>query len=232
MKYNKEDLIKLIFKDKMSYEEIGRLYGVTGNAIKKTAAKLGIKLPKKRSINPKEHFNRKRSKIDTFTDEEFSKIIKNNIGWKDILTSFGYSKNNHRGNYLIKNKIRERCLKLNIELCLTKPSPVLSKTKGELLQSRKNYQSYRSSVRTLAEQIYKNSGKECKCAICGYSNHIEIAHIKAVSEFDNSATIAEINSIDNLIALCPNHHWEYDNGLLQKDELKSSSVSITNQKEK
>lgn len=44
---------------------------------------------------------------------------------------------------------------------------------------------------------------------------MEIAHIKAVSEFEESSTIAEINSIDNLIALCPNHHWEYDNGIIK-----------------
>ena len=51
------------------------------------------------------------------------------------------------------------------------------------------------------------------CAICGYNKHIEIAHIKSVSSFNDEATIGEINSIDNLIALCPTHHWEYDNGL-------------------
>ena len=45
-----------------------------------------------------------------------------------------------------------------------------------------------------------------KCAICGYDKHVEIAHIKPVSDFTDSCTIAEINSIDNLIALCPNHH--------------------------
>ena len=40
------------------YERIGRQYGVTGNCIKKTAKKLGIKLEQKRSINPSEHFNK------------------------------------------------------------------------------------------------------------------------------------------------------------------------------
>ena len=27
----------------------------------------------------------------------------------------------------------------------------------------------------------------------------------------NELKNAKINNIDNLIALCPNHHWEYDN---------------------
>jgi len=35
---------------------------------------------------------------------------------------------------------------------------------------------------------------------------VEIAHIKAVSEFGDSATLKEINHIDNLVGLCPNHH--------------------------
>ena len=133
-------------------------------------------------------------------------------GWKDIGEKLGYS-NAPSSN--IKNKIIERCSKLGIEPILSKPSPILFKTKGELLNNRKNYQSYRSSIRKIAEKIYKSSGKPCCCAKCGYSTHVEIAHIKAVSDFENSTTIAEINSIDNLIALCPNHHWEYDHGILK-----------------
>lgn len=213
MKYSKEELSKLILEDNLSYEAIGRIYGVTGGAIKKAAKSYNIDLPQRRIINQNENFSCKRNtKIDKFTDEEFTDIIKHNIGWKDISLALGYKQvpdNN------IHKKIEERCLKLGIELRLQKPSPILTRTKGEFIKMSKNYQSYRGSVRRLAELTYKNSGKECKCAICGYSNHIEVAHIKAVSEFDHFVTIAEINSIDNLIALCPNHHWEYDNGLLK-----------------
>ena len=50
---------------------------------------------------------------------------------------------------------------------LSKPSPILSKTKGELLNDRKNYQSYRSAIRKHAENIYKASGKPYYCAKCG-----------------------------------------------------------------
>jgi predicted restriction endonuclease len=53
-----------------------------------------------------------------------------------------------------------------------------------------------------------------KCVVCGYNLHVEVAHKKAVSEYDDHITIKEINSIENLIGLCPNHHWEYDNGLI------------------
>lgn len=50
----KEKLEYLINIDKVSYEELGRRYGVTGTAVKKAAKKLGINLPKRREINPNE----------------------------------------------------------------------------------------------------------------------------------------------------------------------------------
>ena len=54
----KETLEQLILIDKLSYEEIGRRYGCTGSNIKKVAQRIGIELPIKRKINPKETFNR------------------------------------------------------------------------------------------------------------------------------------------------------------------------------
>lgn len=64
-------------------------------------------------------------------------------------------------------------------------------------------------VRTRARQIAKKLGYN-KCAECGYSKHIEVAHIKAISSFDLSTLISAINSPENLIPLCPNCHWEFD----------------------
>lgn len=59
----KEELEKLILDEKLSYEEIGRDYGVSGSGIKKKAKKLGIKLPNRRKINPIETFNKNRKSI-------------------------------------------------------------------------------------------------------------------------------------------------------------------------
>lgn len=50
--------------------------------------------------------------------------------------------------------------------------------------------------------------------ICGYDRHVNICHKKAVADFSDNALVKEINSIDNLVALCPTHHWEYDNGFI------------------
>lgn len=57
-KYKKEELEKYIFEDKLSYESIGKIYNVSGTAIKKAALREGIELPQRRTTNPKETFNK------------------------------------------------------------------------------------------------------------------------------------------------------------------------------
>lgn len=57
-KYNKEELENLLLTQDLSYEAVGRMYGVTGNAIKKAAKRLGIELPQRRLVNPSEHFDK------------------------------------------------------------------------------------------------------------------------------------------------------------------------------
>lgn len=61
-KNEKEKLESLILNEKLSYEEIGRRYNVSGASIKKAAKRLGIELEKRREINPKEHFNKTEKK--------------------------------------------------------------------------------------------------------------------------------------------------------------------------
>lgn len=151
--------------------------------------------------------------INQFSDKQFSEIIKNSKTWKEIGEKLGYK--NAISSY-IKQKIIDRCSKLDIVFPIIKKSnPVEKQTKGQLFKSRKNWQSARTAIRKSAQKSFEDSGKPYKCVICGYTNHIEIAHIKAVSDFDDNILISEINNPDNLIGLCPNHHWEYDNGLLK-----------------
>ena len=60
----RDDLLKHL-EESCSYEEIGRMYGVTGNAVKKALLRLGIELKPRRSINKSEHFNKGTGKIKT-----------------------------------------------------------------------------------------------------------------------------------------------------------------------
>ena len=57
-KNEKNELERLINTEHVSYEEIGKKYGVSGQAVKKAAERLGIVIPIRRVINPSEHFNK------------------------------------------------------------------------------------------------------------------------------------------------------------------------------
>jgi 5-methylcytosine-specific restriction endonuclease McrA len=54
-----------------------------------------------------------------------------------------------------------------------------------------------------------------RCSRCGYDKHIEVCHKRALTSFPPDTPIAIVNSLENLIGLCPNCHWEFDHGLLQ-----------------
>lgn len=99
-KYNKEELEKLLLEDNMTYEAVGRIYEVTGNAIKKAATRLGIDLPKRRKINPSETFNkgiRDPSKIKYCV----------NCGAELDYSAKKYCNNICQGEYEYKQKIQE-----------------------------------------------------------------------------------------------------------------------------
>lgn len=63
-------------------------------------------------------------------------------------------------------------------------------------------------IRSRARSVIKD--RKC-CERCGYDKHVEACHINPISSFPDDALIDDINSPDNLLALCPNCHWEFDN---------------------
>jgi hypothetical protein len=69
-----------------------------------------------------------------------------------------------------------------------------------------------SLIRARARNIAKKAGMNT--CVCGYNKHVEICHKKPISSFSGDTPLKKINSLDNLIALCPTCHWEFDNGLL------------------
>lgn len=79
----------------------------------------------------------------------------------------------------------------------------------------KDWWSARVPISKNARKVYNSSDKPKICYSCGYDKHYQVCHIKAVSEFDEDTLIKEINDLDNLVALCPNCHWELDHGLLK-----------------
>lgn len=75
-------------------------------------------------------------------------------------------------------------------------------------------------IRQHARDTFLRSKNPKCCKVCKYELHIEICHIKPIKSFSLTTLIKEVNAIENLIALCPNCHWELDNGLISLEFLK------------
>jgi predicted restriction endonuclease len=146
-------------------------------------------------------------------DETFTKAYKNNSNYNGLARELGYttiraSLRDHVRRYITSLGLEPYCARV----------PTKDRTKGDLFRIRSNWQNARSAIQKMAREAYANSNKPQKCCICGYDKTYEVAHIKAVSEFDDDTLISEINNVNNLVALCPNHHWEYDNHILSNEE--------------
>ncbi len=102
------------------------------------------------------------------------------------------------------NECRERCYTLRFS----------SKTKSSIFCDTRSWQAARSMIQENARNVFFRKSPNSKCHICDYDNHIEVCHIKSVSSFDDEDTMGEINNINNLVGLCPNHHWEFDNKIV------------------
>lgn len=66
MECTKEVLTKLLIDENKTYQEVGKIFGITGNGIKKRATKLGVELPKRRVINENETFNKDKVRVPIY----------------------------------------------------------------------------------------------------------------------------------------------------------------------
>jgi predicted restriction endonuclease len=84
-------------------------------------------------------------------------------------------------------------------------------------QSRASREKSRASVETLYPLLtWLFYGY--KCAICGYDRFVNCCHIKRRANTGD-------DSIENGIVLCPNHHYEFDYGLISLKEIKKYQVN-------
>jgi 5-methylcytosine-specific restriction endonuclease McrA len=76
-----------------------------------------------------------------------------------------------------------------------------------------------SQLRSIARQEFKQSKRPRICQNCGYDKHIEVCHIHAIQDFPPGTPVSVVSGIDNLVALCPNCHWEFDHGILHIQDI-------------
>lgn len=93
-------------------------------------------------------------------------------------------------------------------------------TLKELLSKYPLYQVH-AKIREKARKNLKSLNIN-SCQNCGYDKFVECCHIKPIKNFDKSSLITEVNHISNLVGLCPNCHYELDNGYITIEQIKSS----------
>ena len=118
-----------------------------------------------------------------------------------------------------KRKLSKKCKHCDVLIpsnrkCCDKHSKIRWSGRGDLTIADAIYKRHHRSsayalIRTRARSIAKSNGLT-SCNKCGYDKHVEIAHIKPISEFSDDTLISVVNDLSNLMPLCPNCHWEMD----------------------
>jgi len=87
------------------------------------------------------------------------------------------------------------------------------KTLEESVKESKNYAAKHKyeKIRQHAKRLAEKLNWYTKCEKCGYNKHVELCHKKPIHSFNKNTLIEQINSKSNILFLCPNCHWEYDN---------------------
>lgn len=83
-----------------------------------------------------------------------------------------------------------------------------------------------NDIRVWARKILRKSGRNRECEICGFNIYVEVCHKKEIYTFPENALMGEVNSLDNLIYLCPNHHVMFDKRLLEVGAILAQSTIL------
>lgn len=123
-------------------------------------------------------------------------------------------------NFQRENKIRSKyCTE-----CRKSPEYYKNSTIGEYrnkLSLKNKHRSWIHAHVRLFARAWNKDLMKYGCQKCGYSFHVEMAHIKPISSFPDEAKLGIVNSPENILILCRNHHWELDHGLLNFSEIPS-----------
>jgi len=71
-----------------------------------------------------------------------------------------------------------------------------------------------SRINDHARKVIEQTNLPKSCTVCGYTSHVEVHHKIPIRCFDLDTPLEVVNSIYNLVYLCPNHHWEVEHYLI------------------
>ncbi len=107
------------------------------------------------------------------------------------------------------------------KFCIKKERDWEELTLKEAIYEKHHKSSAYALVRSRARSLTKKWKIPMVCMSCGYNKHVEICHVKPISEFAEDSTLSVINDKENLLVLCPNCHWEFDNKLISIEIFKN-----------
>jgi len=107
---------------------------------------------------------------------------------------------------------RTNCDDCLANICLITSTTI---TIGDI-KAKARYQKH-AQIRQMARRIYNNSGQPKECKICHYNRAYDVCHIVALNIWPSTTLLSQVNASKNLVALCKNHHWEFDHGYLSTE---------------
>ena len=91
----------------------------------------------------------------------------------------------------------------------------------EKLSAKGKHPSWKNAVVRNMARYHNQDLLKKPCERCGYTKHVELCHVKAISSFPNNTKLYEINNRKNLIVLCRNCHWEFDHKLFTTTDIQN-----------
>lgn len=158
--------------------------------------------------------------IEIKDNQRISDVIIKKFCNKSCAASF-----NNKG--ISRNKKEEKLCKcgnkkskgsINCKKCSDKiKSKIGDRTLSYFIKDKKYLSSKCQEIRTNAKKVIEKSNIEKVCCYCNnheFDSILEVHHIKGILKFDQESLISEINDINNLVWLCPNHHTMLEKGLI------------------
>lgn len=118
--------------------------------------------------------------------------------------------------------------KLRCNECNEKISPKYETIKDALYHKHHKASGFAYIRWNARSKLLKN--REYLCEYCGYSKIVECCHLKPITSFSLDTKIEEVNDLDNLLFMCPNHHWEMEHLGLKFEEIMSSEYYHKNRR--
>lgn len=162
--------------------------------------------------NCSKQFKKKNSQIiktqNHFCSQSCSATFNNKVFPKRKLAPHNKCENCGRKSRGTKSVLCRECLKIKTAYEFGK-----TKTIGDFTSTNARHK--HQHVRKHAHRIAKIHSLPKICKVCNYSHHVELCHIQPIHSFPLETTLSVVNSLSNLVFLCPNHHWELENGLIK-----------------